>query len=79
LVRQIRGIAELLDLLMITNKKNIIFETSSQIFNKIQAESIDKFHDQQSLLRLMEEAGFKFSTYKNLSFGISAIHSGFKI
>ncbi|KAL4456911.1 hypothetical protein ABPG74_014549 [Tetrahymena malaccensis] len=43
------------------------------------AESIDKFHDQQTLLRLIEEAGFKFASYKNLSFGISAIHTGFKI
>ncbi|KRX05069.1 hypothetical protein PPERSA_06703 [Pseudocohnilembus persalinus] len=43
------------------------------------AQSIDKFHSQESLLNLIEEAGFKYASFKNLNFGIVAIHSGFKL
>eukprot|EP01017_Pseudomicrothorax_dubius_P033408 TRINITY_DN4474_c0_g1_i5.p1 TRINITY_DN4474_c0_g1~~TRINITY_DN4474_c0_g1_i5.p1 ORF type:complete len:365 (-),score=52.63 TRINITY_DN4474_c0_g1_i5:44-1138(-) len=43
------------------------------------AESIDKFDDQKTLLNRLERAGFSYCSYKNLSLGIVAIHSGFKL
>lgn len=46
---------------------------------KYLAESIDRFYSQEELQALMEEAGFKFCNYENLSDGIAAIHSGFKL
>ena len=42
-------------------------------------ESIDKFYSQNELANLMAEAGFSNVEYRNLSSGISAIHSGWKI
>lgn len=42
------------------------------------AESIRAFPDQQALVKLMQNAGFSAATYRNLSLGIAAIHSGFK-
>ncbi|XP_051912549.1 ubiquinone/menaquinone biosynthesis C-methyltransferase UbiE-like [Hippocampus zosterae] len=42
-------------------------------------ESIQKFYDQESLLRLVKEAGFKYAGFRNLSDGIVAIHNGFKL
>tara|TARA_B100001063_G_C16695336_1_gene519448 strand:+ start:32 stop:736 length:705 start_codon:yes stop_codon:yes gene_type:complete len=41
--------------------------------------SIDEFYDQNQLLELMDKNGFSNSEYRNLSNGISAIHSGWKI
>ena len=41
--------------------------------------SIDQFYDQNQLLELMDKNGFSNSEYRNLSNGISAIHSGWKI
>jgi ubiquinone/menaquinone biosynthesis C-methylase UbiE len=45
----------------------------------MKAESIDLFYDQETLLQKMQEANFKYCSYKNLTDGISAIHSGFKL
>ncbi|XP_008548336.1 2-methoxy-6-polyprenyl-1,4-benzoquinol methylase, mitochondrial [Microplitis demolitor] len=42
-------------------------------------ESIRKFPKQEELKGMIEEAGFRQVTYKNLTFGVVAIHSGFKI
>lgn len=42
-------------------------------------ESIKQFPNQESLKEKIENAGFKFVTYENLTLGIVAIHSGFKI
>lgn len=42
------------------------------------AESIRAFPDQEALLALMNEAGFAATRYRNLSFGIAAIHSGIR-
>uniref|UniRef100_A0A336LZF1 2-methoxy-6-polyprenyl-1,4-benzoquinol methylase, mitochondrial n=1 Tax=Culicoides sonorensis TaxID=179676 RepID=A0A336LZF1_CULSO len=42
-------------------------------------ESIRKFPNQNEFKNMIEQAGFKFVTYDNLSFGICAIHSGFKL
>jgi demethylmenaquinone methyltransferase/2-methoxy-6-polyprenyl-1,4-benzoquinol methylase len=39
-------------------------------------ESIRRFPDQQALVCLIEAAGFADVRYRNLSFGIAAIHSG---
>ncbi|KAF2071786.1 hypothetical protein CYY_006893 [Polysphondylium violaceum] len=42
-------------------------------------ESIRKFPDQETFADMMRDAGFQQVTYKNLSFGICAIHSGWKL
>ncbi len=42
-------------------------------------ESIRKFPDQEEFLKLLQYAGFKNSKYRNLSLGIAALHSGWKI
>jgi 2-methoxy-6-polyprenyl-1,4-benzoquinol methylase len=41
-------------------------------------ESIRKFPSQEEFKSIIEEAGFKYVTYENLTFGVAAIHSGFK-
>ena len=41
--------------------------------------SIDVFYNQEQLLELITKNGFANSEYRNLSNGISAIHSGWKI
>ena len=41
--------------------------------------SIDKFYNQNQLIKLMTKNGFSNTEYRNLSSGISAIHSGWKI
>ena len=42
-------------------------------------ESIDSFYNQKQLCDLMIKNGFSNVEYRNLSNGISAIHSGWKI
>ena len=42
-------------------------------------ESIDTFYNQEQLLELIINNGFNNVEYRNLSNGISAIHSGWKI
>jgi demethylmenaquinone methyltransferase/2-methoxy-6-polyprenyl-1,4-benzoquinol methylase len=42
------------------------------------AESIRKHPDQDTLLGLMEEAGFVNGSYHNMTGGIVAVHRGFK-
>ena len=41
--------------------------------------SIDTFYNQEQLLELIKKNGFANAEYRNLSSGISAIHSGWKI
>ena len=41
--------------------------------------SIDQFYTQKELIKLMNNNGFSHSEYRNLSNGISAIHSGWKV
>ena len=41
--------------------------------------SIDAFYSQEQLLELITKNGFANVEYRNLSNGISAIHSGWKI
>ena len=41
--------------------------------------SIDQFYTQNQLIELMNNNGFSNSEYRNLSNGVSAIHSGWKI
>ena len=42
-------------------------------------DSIDKFYSQKELVELIKNAGFSNVQFRNLSNGISAIHSGWKI
>ena len=42
-------------------------------------ESIRKFPDQETFSQMIREAGFRAVTFQNLTFGVSAIHSGFKL
>jgi ubiquinone/menaquinone biosynthesis methyltransferase len=42
-------------------------------------ESIKQFPNQDKFKAMIAQAGFKHVTYKNLSFGVVAIHSGFKL
>ncbi len=42
-------------------------------------DSIDTFYNQEQLLKIINENGFTNVEYRNLSNGISAIHSGWKI
>ena len=42
-------------------------------------ESIRKFPDQETFLSMLQNAGFKNTAYRNLSLGIAALHSGWRI
>lgn len=42
-------------------------------------ESIRKFPDQDTFLSMVRQAGFGNASYRNLSMGIAALHSGWKI
>ncbi|MFV0514370.1 MAG: bifunctional demethylmenaquinone methyltransferase/2-methoxy-6-polyprenyl-1,4-benzoquinol methylase UbiE [Jhaorihella sp.] len=42
-------------------------------------ESIRRFPDQETFLRMIREAGFENAKYRNLSLGIAALHSGWKL
>ncbi len=46
---------------------------------KYLTESIDEFYSQEQLLNLIKKNGFNNIEFRNLSGGISAIHSGWKI
>ena len=42
-------------------------------------ESIRKFPDQETFLSMVQKSGFENASYRNLSFGIAVLHSGWKI
>ena len=42
-------------------------------------ESIEKFLTQEQLLEMMQQVGMKECTFENLTDGIVALHSGFKL
>eukprot|EP00088_Acartia_fossae_P011465 TRINITY_DN1582_c0_g1_i16.p1 TRINITY_DN1582_c0_g1~~TRINITY_DN1582_c0_g1_i16.p1 ORF type:complete len:297 (+),score=20.03 TRINITY_DN1582_c0_g1_i16:31-921(+) len=42
-------------------------------------ESIRKFPDQDTFAEMIREAGFSFVTYEDYTFGVAAVHSGFKL
>ena len=42
-------------------------------------ESIRRFPDQETFLHMIREAGFEQAKYRNLSLGVAALHSGWKI
>jgi len=42
-------------------------------------ESIRRFPDQGTFLQMIKDAGFENASYRNLSLGIAALHSGWKI
>ena len=45
---------------------------------KYLVESIRKFPDQNDFKTMIEETGYQFVEYENLTFGIACIHLGFK-
>ncbi len=42
-------------------------------------ESIRNFPDQETFLKMVEQAGFEQAKYRNLSMGIACLHSGWKL
>jgi demethylmenaquinone methyltransferase/2-methoxy-6-polyprenyl-1,4-benzoquinol methylase len=42
-------------------------------------ESIRNFPDQETFLNMVETAGFEQAKYRNLTMGVAALHSGWKI
>lgn len=42
-------------------------------------ESIKKFPSQRTFSCMLEKAGFQSVSHKNLTYGICAIHSGYKL
>jgi demethylmenaquinone methyltransferase/2-methoxy-6-polyprenyl-1,4-benzoquinol methylase len=42
-------------------------------------ESIRRFPKQEELRAMMQAAGFRHCSYRNMSLGIVAVHSGFKL
>lgn len=42
-------------------------------------ESIRKFPDQEEFKKMIEDAGFKYVRYLNYTFGVAAVHFGFKV
>ncbi|MCP4822548.1 MAG: class I SAM-dependent methyltransferase, partial [Shimia sp.] len=42
-------------------------------------ESIRKFPDQETFLDMVKTAGFENAKYRNLTMGIAALHSGWKL
>jgi demethylmenaquinone methyltransferase / 2-methoxy-6-polyprenyl-1,4-benzoquinol methylase len=63
---------------------NIIPELGKMIANdrdsyQYLVESIRKFPDQETFLNMIRSAGFENVSYRNLSLGIAALHSGWKI
>ena len=54
------------------------FVTKNQGAYKYLAESISLFPDQEDFKTMIQTAGFSDVSYKNLTFGVAAIHHGFK-
>jgi len=42
-------------------------------------ESIRKFPDQETFAGMIRDAGFQNVSYRNMTFGIAALHAGWKI
>ena len=42
-------------------------------------ESIRQFPDQEAFKAMIADAGFQAVTYENYTFGVAAVHSGFKL
>ena len=63
---------------------NIIPQLGKMIVNdrdsyQYLVESIRKFPDQETFLEMVKRAGFEQAKYRNLSLGIAALHSGWKL
>ena len=67
----------------ISNARNMVIKfatiTLGSASNVTVPDSIEKFYNQEQLVDLMEKNGFSNIEYRNVSNGISAIHSGWKI
>ena len=55
------------------------YVTGSSMPYEYLVESIKKFYNQRELSQLLKNNGFSKIEYRNLSSGIAAIHSGWKI
>ena len=55
------------------------FVANDQAAYRYLVESIRRFPPQEQLKSMMEQAGFKHVSYKNMSFGVVALHWGWKI
>jgi demethylmenaquinone methyltransferase/2-methoxy-6-polyprenyl-1,4-benzoquinol methylase len=42
-------------------------------------ESIRKFPDQETFVSMIRQAGFQQVKYRNLTMGVAALHSGWKV
>merc|ERR1712156_963314 len=42
-------------------------------------ESIRQFPPQEEFAQMIKDAGFRFVDFENLTFGVAAVHSGFKL
>jgi ubiquinone/menaquinone biosynthesis C-methylase UbiE len=48
------------------------------VFVQYLVESIRQFPPQEKFKAMIEDAGYKRVTYTNFTFGVTAMHSGFK-
>ena len=55
------------------------FVTGDEDSYRYLVESIRKFPDQEEFLRMIDTSGFKQTKFRNLTFGVVAIHSGWKV
>ncbi len=55
------------------------FVTGDEDSYRYLVESIRKFPNQEEFLNIIDTAGFKQTKFRNLTFGVVAIHSGWKI
>ena len=60
---------------------SLIFSTMNTTTSMLRTSlvSFSFFFIQEDFADMIREAGFKFVNYENLTFGVSAIHSGFKL
>ena len=57
---------------------DLLFSVFHSLVYRYLVESIRKFPDQQTFLGMIQTAGFKMATVTNFTFGVAAVHSGWK-
>ena len=55
------------------------YSKNNEVIEGKEVERVNKFYTQNELVEIMTKNGFSNVEYRNLSSGISAIHSGWKI